>query len=114
MSWNFTAEVDDLAPDQVGADIPRGIKITKTFTDPSTGNALVSVTTTKEDAKANAESGFVEEYITLARSLFTSQLTRLLNYEDGVREERPESDASLLGIKLREAVDTINFLLRGQ
>lgn len=112
MSWNFNAELDDLAPDQAGADVPRGIKITKTFTDPATGDVLVTVNTTKEDAKENAEPEFVGEYVALARSIFTSQLERLLNYENGVREERPDSDANLLGLKLREAVDTINFLLR--
>jgi hypothetical protein len=112
MSWNFSAELDDLAPDQAGADVPRGIKITKTFTDPTTGNILVTVSTTKEDAKENAEPEFIDEYVTLAKSVFTSQLDRLLNYENGIREQRPDSDANLLGIKLREVVATINYLSR--
>ena len=113
MSWNYNVELDDLAPDQIGVDVPRGLKITKTFTDPNSGEALVTVNTTKEDAKENAEPGFIEEYISLAKQTFNAELNRLLNYENGSREERPDSHAQLLGIKLREAVATINFLVRG-
>jgi hypothetical protein len=112
VSWDFNVELDDLAPDQAGADIPRGLKITKTFIDPNTSEALVSVSTTKEDAKENAEPEFIEEYVELARSVYVAQLERLLNYENGTREERPESDAIIFGVKLRESVDTINFLAR--
>ncbi len=110
MSWNFNAELADLAPDQAGADIPRGLKITKTFIDDASGATLVTVITTKEDAKENAEPGFIQEYVDLARIQFSEWLDKLLNYSDGVRDENPTSHASLYGIALRDAVETINYL----
>lgn len=111
MSWNFNAELADLAPDQVGADIPRGIKITKTFIDDASGNTIVSVTTTKEDAKENAGPEFIQEYVDLARIHFSEWLDRLLNYTEGLRDSSPSSHTSLYGLALRTAVETINYLL---
>jgi hypothetical protein len=71
------------------------------------------VDSTKEEAREQVGPEFLEEYTSLARTTFLEQVDRLLNYENGSREPRPGSDASLLGIKLREAVETINYLLQG-
>jgi hypothetical protein len=111
MSWIFSAQTADLAPDQEGADIPLGMQIVKSMVDESTSVVLVTMVTTKEDAKENAHAGFVDEYLSLARGLFTEQVTRILNYEDGFRLFRPGSDAIFIGRNLREAVETINYLL---
>lgn len=111
MSWTYSVELKELAPDQIGADLPLGLAIKKTFIDEATGQGLVSINTTAEDAKANSGQELVQEYVLLARETIHSQVERLLNYENGSRERRPGSDATILGANLREIVETINYLL---
>jgi hypothetical protein len=109
--WNYNAQLSDLAPDQVNADIPRGLKITKTLIDETTGQELVTVDATREDAKTNGGAGFIEDYISLAKSTYQEQLAKMLNYENGVRVPQPGSHALIFSANLRETVDTINYLL---
>lgn len=111
MAWIYTVGLKDLAPDQSGADIPLGLSINKRFIDDATGQELVSVVATIQDAKENAGPNLIEEYVLLARETVASQIDRLLNYEGGMRDRRPGSDASILGSNLREIVETINYLL---
>ncbi len=111
MAWRYEVLLKELAPDQAGADLPLGLAIKKVFVDDATGEELVSTTTTAQDAKENGGDALVEEYIALARETISLQVARLLNYEDGSREKRPGSDATILGANLREIVETINYLL---
>lgn len=111
MTWRYEVGLKDLAPDQAGADLPLGLAIKKVFVDDSTGDELVSTVATTQDAKQNGGAQLVEDYIALARETISTQVARLLNYEEGTRERRPGSDATILGANLREIVETINYLV---
>jgi hypothetical protein len=66
MAWRYEVGLKDLAPDQVGADLPLGLAIKKVFVDDATGGELVSTAATTQDAKENGQAG--EEMGQVARN----------------------------------------------
>lgn len=110
MAWNYNA-VEIYAPEVRGVEssLPIGLKITKTYVDDS-GTELFTADSTVEEAKAEAEEGFILEYAEAARQVFSNQIAYLLNYSNGQRDLVASSDANLIGFQLRSAVEALNIL----
>jgi hypothetical protein len=111
MRWDFSLEPGPIAsgsnsPVEIG-----GLRIYKTLYDDNNVE-LAKVQTTAEDARENAEPGFIEEYLTSALSIFSIKLEEIFQ----IRETYPASLPSLgilLGNNLRDSLRDIVIIANG-
>lgn len=109
MPWDYKA-VEEVSADSIGVWVPRGLKITKTFTDDS-GVELVTVDATVEDALENSEEGFDVEYYEALKDLYSRNLNTILQAGDAGQINF--SLGSILGRNLEQNLATAKILREG-
>lgn len=100
MNWNYSVEINT-----DGNEESFGVKIYKSLISES-GEILTTVETTVEDAKLNAEAGFILEYYQTITESLTNKLSALLEYSEEVDyRSLPSNGAGLsFGMLLNSAL----------
>jgi hypothetical protein len=98
MRWDYSIERYPSGVQLVpGEYYPYGIKIIKTLYDDS-DQVVVVMDATPEDARDNAEEGFINEYITETKNVFSEQLDYLFSLnEDGSPSIKSTSHGASIG-----------------
>lgn len=102
MRWDYSVEPGPIGSGQNSPVELHGTRIFKTLYDDD-NNLLVKVETTAEDARANAEPGFLAEYRQSALDIYLSQLQELFATRS-VYSPSLSSLAILFGSNMRDTL----------
>ena len=111
MRWDYSVEKNPggiaLSAGEYSA---YGIKIVKTLYDDSEQVVLV-MDTTAEDAKENAEEGFLQEYLTTCQQIFSEQLSYMISLQaDGKATVSSQTQGLALGRYLTNSLIGLTIL----
>jgi hypothetical protein len=111
MRWDFSLESGPIASGSHSPVEISGLRIYKTLYDDNNVE-LAKVQTTAQDARQNAEPGFLEEYLASALTIFSGKLEELFQARETYSSSLP-SLGILLGNNLRDSLKDIVIIANG-
>lgn len=106
MRWDFSVQVGPTITADTSPVALAELQIIKTLYDDNNVE-LTSVVTTAEDAYANAEAGFLEEYRVTAYNLLSAQLEIMFSQQDTYRPSLPSLGVAFGSIVRNSLLDVV-------